>query len=80
LLLLQSVRIEGLEERLSVPDALLPRYSSGRCQVCETQLRQLKQEAVAMIRSIQLAQNAATAITSTSIPALVGSCTTPTHR
>ena len=71
--------MEGLEERLCVPDSLLGRYSSGRCQVCETQVLQLKQEAIAMIRSIQLAQNAATAITNTSIPALVGSCT-PQHR
>nr|KAG5689753.1 hypothetical protein BaRGS_031154 [Batillaria attramentaria] len=70
----KSVRLEGLEERLAVPDTLRQRYSTGRCHVCETQVAQLKGEAIAMIRSIQLAQSAATSITSTSIPALVGSC------
>ena len=73
------MRVEGLEERLEVPDSLLPRYTSGSCQVCGTPVAQLKQEATAMIRSIQLAQSAATAITNTSLPALVGSCT-PQHR
>lgn len=72
-LYVQSVRLEGMEDKLVVPGHVRQRLTNGQCQVCETQVRQLKQEAVTMLRSIQLAQTAHSA-RAANIPALVGSC------
>ncbi|KAL8572396.1 hypothetical protein ACOMHN_023165 [Nucella lapillus] len=58
-----TIRLEGLEERLVLPNSLASRYNAqGRCKVCETPLGHLRQEASAMIRSIQLAQHAASGV------------------
>ncbi|XP_076464900.1 uncharacterized protein LOC143296727 [Babylonia areolata] len=77
--LAQTVRLDGLEERLAVGPGLAALYRAGHCTVCQTPVGHLKEEAVAMIRSIQVAQTAATTLPATCLPALVGSCT-PQHR
>ncbi|XP_059172554.1 kinesin-like protein KIF26B isoform X2 [Physella acuta] len=77
--LAQSIRLDNIGERLTVPESYERWFSrTGQCAVCQTPIGQLKQEAVAMIQSIQLAQTTATA---GSIPSLVGSCgLVPQHK
>ncbi|PVD25521.1 hypothetical protein C0Q70_13177 [Pomacea canaliculata] len=70
---LSSVVVVVCTQQLVVPGHVRQRLTNGQCQVCETQVRQLKQEAVTMLRSIQLAQTAHSA-RAANIPALVGSC------
>ncbi|XP_035824100.1 uncharacterized protein LOC101851541 [Aplysia californica] len=70
--LAQSIRLDNIGERLVLPELYERWYSrTGQCSVCETPVSQLRQEAVAMVQSIQLAQSTAMP---TNIPALVGSC------
>ncbi|KAL8586889.1 hypothetical protein ACOMHN_050994 [Nucella lapillus] len=73
--LAQTVDLEGLEDRLSVAPALSALYRPGRCGTCGTLLSQLKGEAVAMVRSLQVAQYAACPLPSSCLPTLVGSAT-----
>lgn len=61
-----------IAERLEVPQ-ISPKFAlRDRCDVCDTHIKQLKQEAVAMVHSIQQAQ--CESAPPTNIPALVGSC------
>ncbi|KAK6182781.1 hypothetical protein SNE40_010389 [Patella caerulea] len=67
-----------VEEKLQVPDNFRRYVKRERCDVCETPIRQLKQEAVAMIQSIQQAQSASSV--PANIPALVGSYNIGAHQ
>ena len=71
--------MERIEDKLQVPESFRKYGKQQQCDVCETHIRQLKQEAVAMIKSIQHAQHTSGA--NANIPALVGSCNiVPTHQ
>ncbi|ESO85459.1 hypothetical protein LOTGIDRAFT_154952 [Lottia gigantea] len=66
-----------VEEMLQVPENFRRYVKRECCDVCETPIRQLKQEAVAMIQSIQQAQSASSH--PANISALVGSYNISAH-
>ncbi|KAK0042530.1 kinesin-like protein KIF26A, partial [Biomphalaria pfeifferi] len=67
-----SIKGDNIGDRLTIPESYERWYSrTGHCGICETPIGQLKQEAVAMIQSIQLAQSS---VIPANIPSLVGSC------
>ncbi|KAK6182778.1 hypothetical protein SNE40_010388 [Patella caerulea] len=75
---LKPMNYVKVEEKLQVPDNFRRYVKRERCDVCETPIRQLKQEAVAMIQSIQQAQSASSV--PANIPALVGSYNIGAHQ
>ena len=48
----------ALHDRLHVPKSLQDAWNNDRCQVCTTHVNQLKQEAVAMVQSLEEMQQA----------------------
>ena len=64
--------IGNLKEKLQVPENGYRFHRNGHCDVCDTHVSQLKQEAVSMVQSIQHAQSESTAA-ATNIPQLIGS-------
>ncbi|XP_022092907.1 kinesin-like protein KIF26B isoform X4 [Acanthaster planci] len=63
----------ALYERLQIPKSLYEAWNGSQCEVCSTQLKQLKQEAVAMVQSLEEAQSQSEAASLSNLPALVGS-------
>ncbi|XP_077861442.1 uncharacterized protein LOC100377557 [Saccoglossus kowalevskii] len=61
-----------LHEKLQVPDTS-QKWTDNRCEVCATHLNQLKQEAVAMVHSLEKAHSSGDTSSLNNIPALVGS-------
>lgn len=75
-LLFQPVdSIEGLKDKLQVAENGYRFSRAGCCEVCDTHVTQLKQEAVSMVQSIQQAQSESRA--TTNIPNLIGSVNLP---
>lgn len=73
----QSVEaIEGLKDRLQVPENGYRFSRAGQCEVCDTHVSQLRQEAISMVHSIQQAQQE-TNTTNTNLPNLIGSVNLP---
>ncbi|XP_041353200.1 kinesin-like protein KIF26B [Gigantopelta aegis] len=71
--LIKSLPLEKIHDKLQVPDSFRKHLSARHvCAVCETHVRQLKQEAISMIQSIQQAQSSSAS--PASIPVLIGSC------
>ncbi|XP_077995110.1 uncharacterized protein LOC144448694 [Glandiceps talaboti] len=62
-----------LHDKLQVPDSS-QKWADNRCEVCATHLSQLKQEAVAMVQSLERAQSSGDTSSLSNIPALIGSC------
>ncbi len=62
-----------LYDRLHVPKSLREAWNGSQCEVCSTQLSQLKHEAVAMVQSLEEAQSQSEAASLSNLPALVGS-------
>ncbi|GFO04799.1 hypothetical protein PoB_003130400 [Plakobranchus ocellatus] len=89
-LALQSIRLDNIAERLVTPEPYDRWYNSrpGQvCVVCHTSLARLRQEAAAMIQSIQLAHTSSSSInsstyTSTAVPgtATIVPGMSPQHR
>ncbi|KAL4237278.1 negative regulation of motor neuron migration [Mactra antiquata] len=63
--------IQNIKDKLQVVENGYRFSSSGHCDVCETHINQLKQEAVSMVHSIHQAQTDFTS--ATNIPNLIGS-------
>ncbi|XP_053396929.1 kinesin-like protein KIF26B isoform X2 [Mercenaria mercenaria] len=67
--------IESFKDKLQVPENGYRFSHVGSCEVCDTHVTQLKQEAVSMVQSIQQAQCKSTV--PTNIPNLIGSVNLP---
>ena len=63
--------IGNFKDKLQVPENGYRFQRNGHCDVCDTHVNQLKQEAVTMVQSIQHAQSES--ISATNIPQLIGS-------
>ncbi|XP_038076086.1 kinesin-like protein KIF26B isoform X2 [Patiria miniata] len=63
----------ALYDRLHIPKSLHEAWNGSQCEVCSTQLKQLKHEAVAMVQSLEEAQSQSEAASLSNLPALVGS-------
>ncbi|XP_074662541.1 uncharacterized protein LOC141915043 [Tubulanus polymorphus] len=64
-----------IADKLVIPENFRKSMNNDRCDVCDTTVTQLKQEAVAMVQSLERAQGDSS--TTTNIPALVGSRNLP---
>ena len=68
--------IESLKDKLKVPQNGYRFSRAGLCEVCDTHVSQLQQEAIGMVHSIQQAQSE-TSTTNTNLPNLIGSVNLP---
>ena len=63
----------ALHERLHIPKSLQEAWNNDQCEVCTTHVNQLKQEAVAMVQSLEEAQTSKDGSSLNKLNSLMGS-------